>query len=143
MTTESKLLSLRKILGPFTQDAQAHLHAKPLMLLASCVNTPIDHNVFHYLRMLRVLYELGLKKEKTLRKVTHGAFCVVLQGIPVEFEFLKLVEEVQKKREFTVMHGPVLWSGNTPQDIGQWVRLWVPEFFVQIAKMFLQSELPV
>ncbi len=34
---------------------QAHLHANlcanPLMLLASCVNTPIDHNVFHYLHM--------------------------------------------------------------------------------------------
>ncbi len=39
--------------GPFTQDALAHLHANlranPLMLLASCVNTPIDHNVFHNL----------------------------------------------------------------------------------------------
>ncbi len=38
--------------GPFTQDAQAHLdanYANPLMLLASCVITPIDHNVFHNL----------------------------------------------------------------------------------------------
>ena len=25
---------------------------KPLMLLATCVNTPIDHNVFHYLQCL-------------------------------------------------------------------------------------------
>ncbi len=42
------------------------------------------------------------------------------QGIPVEFEFLKLVEEVQYKRNnFTVCYGPVLWSGNTPQDIGE------------------------
>ena len=34
----------------FTQDAQAdlcaNLHASPLMLLATCVNTPINHNVF-------------------------------------------------------------------------------------------------
>ncbi len=35
----------------FTQDVQAHLHANPLMLLASCVNTPIDQNVFYYLHM--------------------------------------------------------------------------------------------
>ena len=41
----------------FTQDAKADLHAdlhtnlpaNPLMLLATCVNTPIDHSVFHYL----------------------------------------------------------------------------------------------
>ncbi len=28
----------------------SHRMRKSLMLLASCVNTPIDHNVFHYLR---------------------------------------------------------------------------------------------
>ena len=32
--------------GPFKQDAEAHLHTN---LLASCVNTPIDDNVFHNL----------------------------------------------------------------------------------------------
>ncbi len=56
------------VLGPFTQDAWAHLHtnllANPVMLLASCVNTPIDHSVFHYLHALlqgaRVLCEWGL-----------------------------------------------------------------------------------
>ena len=38
------------------------------MLLASCVNTPLDHNVFHNLRaraccnVLRVLCELGLRE---------------------------------------------------------------------------------
>ena len=30
---------------------EAHLRANPLILLASCVNTPIDHNVFHNLRV--------------------------------------------------------------------------------------------
>ena len=30
----------------------ANLPANPLMLLASCVNTPIDYNVFHYLHTL-------------------------------------------------------------------------------------------
>ncbi len=35
---------------PFTQDAWAHLRVNHLMLLASWVNTPIDHNVFHNLR---------------------------------------------------------------------------------------------
>ncbi len=42
----------RQLFGPqFTQDTEAllgtNLQAKPLMLLASCVDTPIDHNVFH------------------------------------------------------------------------------------------------
>ena len=37
--------------GLFTQDALAHLHVNPLMLLATCVNTPIDHNVFHNLHV--------------------------------------------------------------------------------------------
>ncbi len=36
-------------LAPFTQDAEAHLHANPLMLLAICVNTPIDCSAFHNL----------------------------------------------------------------------------------------------
>ena len=43
--------------GPFTQDAEAHLRANfranPLMLLASCVNTPIDCSVFHNLHVLQ------------------------------------------------------------------------------------------
>ncbi len=38
----------RRLKAPFTQDAKADLHANlranPLMLLATCVNTPIDHN---------------------------------------------------------------------------------------------------
>ena len=41
--------------GPFTQDVKAHLdanlQANPLMLLVSCVNTPIDHNRFHNLHV--------------------------------------------------------------------------------------------
>ncbi len=45
-------------MGSFTQDAKAHLHANlranPLMLLASCVNTPIEHNVFYNLHVLVV-----------------------------------------------------------------------------------------
>ncbi len=31
--------------------ARANVHATPLMLRASCVNTPIDYSVFYYLRM--------------------------------------------------------------------------------------------
>ncbi len=33
----------------FTQDTQAYLHANPLMLCATCVNTPIYYRVFHNL----------------------------------------------------------------------------------------------
>ena len=37
----------------------------------------------------------------------------------MEFEFLKLVTEIKKKRTFDVIHGPVLRSGNTATDIGR------------------------
>ena len=35
----------------FTQDAEADLRANPLMLLATCVNTPICCSVFHNLHV--------------------------------------------------------------------------------------------
>ena len=42
------------------------------------------------------------------------------QDIPVEYEFLRVSEEVARRREgFTATHGPVLRSGNTPEDIGK------------------------
>ncbi len=48
-------MSFTVCLGSFTQDVEAQLHANlcanPLMLLASCVNSPIEHNVFHCLHV--------------------------------------------------------------------------------------------
>ena len=44
---------------------------------------------------------------------------MTLQDIPVEFEFLKTVQEVEKKRPFRVSYGLVMRSGNTTQDIGK------------------------
>ena len=41
------------------------------------------------------------------------------QDIPVEYEFKKLVEQIQKKRSFRVLHGTVLRSGNTSDDINK------------------------
>ncbi len=41
----------KKITALFTQHPKADLRANPLMLLAICVNTPIDHSVFHNLLM--------------------------------------------------------------------------------------------
>ncbi len=38
-----------RILGPLSQEALADLLANPLMLLASCVNTPIYYSVFQNL----------------------------------------------------------------------------------------------
>ncbi len=37
--------------APFTQDAKADLRSHPLMLLATCVNTPVDHSVSYNLHM--------------------------------------------------------------------------------------------
>ncbi|XP_064622942.1 leucine-rich repeat-containing protein 74A-like isoform X3 [Lineus longissimus] len=42
-----------------------------------------------------------------------------LTDIPVEFEFIRTVEDIQRKRSFRVIHGLVLRSGNTPDDIGK------------------------
>jgi hypothetical protein len=43
----------------------------------------------------------------------------IIQDIPVEFEFLRLVTEIKKKRPFNVIHGSLLRSGNTTSDIGK------------------------
>ena len=38
----------------------------------------------------------------------------------MEYEFLRTAEEIGKRREgFKALHGPVLRSGNTPEDIGK------------------------
>ncbi|XP_013417709.1 leucine-rich repeat-containing protein 74B-like [Lingula anatina] len=42
-----------------------------------------------------------------------------LSEIPVEFEFLKIVEELKQKRKIEILHGPILSSGNTAEDIGK------------------------
>ena len=41
-----------------------------------------------------------------------------LQDIPVEYEYLRLVNEIKKSREFEELHGLTMRSGNTPVDIG-------------------------
>ena len=44
----------------------------------------------------------------------------MFQEIPVEYEFIRIVEELQRKRTgFKVSHGPILRSGNTPEDVGK------------------------
>ena len=40
------------------------------------------------------------------------------QDIPVEVEYIKVVEELQRKRQFRALQGPILRSGNTSQDLG-------------------------
>ncbi|CAH1791138.1 unnamed protein product [Owenia fusiformis] len=42
-----------------------------------------------------------------------------LSDIPVEYEFLQIVKDITSKRQFRVLHGPVLRSGNTARDIGK------------------------
>ncbi|KAF6019439.1 hypothetical protein EB796_002196 [Bugula neritina] len=42
-----------------------------------------------------------------------------LQGNPVEYEFLRILKEVQAARTVTVSYGTVLRSGNTTQDLGK------------------------
>ncbi|KAL3874329.1 hypothetical protein ACJMK2_037359 [Sinanodonta woodiana] len=43
-----------------------------------------------------------------------------ITDVPVEFEFLRIVEEIKSKKvNFTTKHGPVLRSGNTAEDIGK------------------------
>ncbi|XP_074657398.1 uncharacterized protein LOC141910602 [Tubulanus polymorphus] len=42
-----------------------------------------------------------------------------LTDIPVEFEFIRIVEEIQMKRQFQVVHGNLMRSGNTTADIGK------------------------
>lgn len=42
------------------------------------------------------------------------------QDVPVEFEFLRICEDIRMKRpEFKVSHGPILRSGNTMEDLGK------------------------
>ncbi|KAI0212757.1 hypothetical protein LSAT2_002307 [Lamellibrachia satsuma] len=46
--------------------------------------------------------------------------CLDLKDIPVEYEFLAIVDEIRKKRpDFKIVYGAVMRSGNTPQDIGK------------------------
>ncbi|KAK2180714.1 hypothetical protein NP493_430g03017 [Ridgeia piscesae] len=46
--------------------------------------------------------------------------CLDLKDIPVEYEFLAIVDEIRKKRpDFEVVYGSVMRSGNTPEDIGK------------------------
>ncbi|XP_021367603.1 leucine-rich repeat-containing protein 74B-like isoform X2 [Mizuhopecten yessoensis] len=43
-----------------------------------------------------------------------------LTDIPVEFEFLRICEDIKMKRtNFKVTHGPILRSGNTMEDLGK------------------------
>ena len=41
------------------------------------------------------------------------------QECPVEYEFVKTIQEIENKRTFRVLHGPVLRSGNGPEDFGK------------------------
>lgn len=43
-----------------------------------------------------------------------------LQDVPVEFEFLRIIEDIKAKRpNFKVVHGPILRVGNTTEDLGK------------------------
>ncbi|XP_069118143.1 leucine-rich repeat-containing protein 74B-like isoform X2 [Argopecten irradians] len=43
-----------------------------------------------------------------------------LTDVPVEFEFLRICEDIKMKRpNFKVTHGPILRSGNTMEDLGK------------------------
>ncbi|ESP02953.1 hypothetical protein LOTGIDRAFT_212481 [Lottia gigantea] len=43
-----------------------------------------------------------------------------LTDIPVEYEFLRIVEDIKAKRkEFQVIHGPIIRSGNTGHDLSK------------------------
>jgi len=43
-----------------------------------------------------------------------------MQDVPVEYEFLRICEEIaRKKPNFKVLHGPILRSGNTSEDLGK------------------------
>lgn len=37
----------------------------------------------------------------------------------MEFEYLRLIEEIQQKRQFRAIHGRAIRSGNTNQDLGK------------------------
>lgn len=42
------------------------------------------------------------------------------QDVPVEFEFLRIIEDIKAKRpNFKVVHGPILRVGNTTEDLGK------------------------
>lgn len=41
------------------------------------------------------------------------------QDVPVEFEYLKLVDEIQAKKTFHSNEGTILRSGNTTKDLGK------------------------
>lgn len=46
--------------------------------------------------------------------------CFRLQDVPVEFEFLRIFEDIKgKKPNFKLTHGPILSSGNTADDLGK------------------------
>lgn len=43
-----------------------------------------------------------------------------LTDVPVEFEFLRIIEDIKAKRpNFKVVHGPILRVGNTTEDLGK------------------------
>lgn len=44
----------------------------------------------------------------------------VFQDVPVEFEFLRIIEDIKAKRpNFKVVHGPILRVGNTTEDLSK------------------------
>lgn len=44
----------------------------------------------------------------------------LLQDVPIEFEFLRIFEDIKlKKPNFKLIHGPVISSGNTADDLGK------------------------
>ena len=47
-------------------------------------------------------------------------YLYLFQDVPVEFEFLRIIEDIKAKRpNFKVVHGPILRVGNTTEDLGK------------------------
>ena len=76
---------------------RTNLRANPLMLLASCVNTPIDHSVFHFLRSYKCLLPASLRPVSTRLKllVTCGVIHMSeLKPILLRFAFEQLAAQL-------------------------------------------------
>ena len=98
-----------------TQEACANSNANPLMLLPSCVNTPIDNNRSHLLALrVCVLCELG--QESMLITPSFGP-----QKFGVK-DCLKMLETTLVPPGFRLCHGT---------QNASFVALWSHGFFVQ------------